>query len=215
MMTFARLFIMASVLTGLTAACRSAGSPPAVPTAAGSASASAPAAKPTEPAKPAAPQNTPVVSVAAPTAQAVAAGNAPANKTNRTSCSILSKEELEAAAGFPLNAGELVTGAGGGFCQFDGQPPGAMDTGAVTVDIRPGTTAAGFTALTESIGGAPVAGIGDQASLALGEVESVVMVLRGDALLKVDVLHKPDERPSDAVVQDRLLALARTGLTRL
>jgi hypothetical protein len=198
-------------LTGLLAACSPGNSAPAGPTATVSPSAPAPAAKPTEPTKSIASEGTPVVAVAAPTTLA----NAPATKGSRTSCTILSKEELETAVGFPLSDGELVTGAGGGFCQYDGTPPGVMDTGAVTVDIRPGTTAAAFTGLAEGIGGSPVSGIGDRASLALGEAESSVMVLKGDTLLLVEVLHKPGERASDAVVRDRLLALARSGLARL
>ncbi len=128
-------------------------------------------------------------------------------------CRIVTKEEVEASAGFPLAAGILNPTPIGETCFYADQR--SLGGGSVSVTLVKGVMARSVYDSERSQGSAEdVQGVGDQAFVVVGDVQSNILVLDGDVLLEVDLVHS-SSRPSDAEVREKLLALAHTALSRL
>jgi hypothetical protein len=157
------------------------------------------------------------------TAQAQAAAQARAPGADP--CRVVTKEELEAALGFPLGPGQAGTDAiGAAACTYrspSDQTPGTMPD--VTVAIyRSRLARTTYDGLRESASSraTDVPGLGDKAYVFIGGSmpdNREIQVLRGDVLFSVDVsaILQPAVSMGDEEKRAKLIALARTALGRL
>jgi hypothetical protein len=128
----------------------------------------------------------------------------------------VTKAEVEAAAGFSLAAGRPITTPVGETCFYEQQSPG-IATGNASVSLVSGPTAQAYyeSAQKEEPGAADVPGLGDRAFVVSGEIQSNVLVMQGDVLFAVDIVHGTGTRVGEADDRQKLLTLARTALGRL
>ena len=150
---------------------------------------------------------------------------APAQTSTADPCRIVTKEELEAALGFPLRAGERGTGPiGEAQCAYKAQfneSPGTMPDVIVAIwrSRLAGTT---YDGLRESASSraTDVPGLGDKAYVFIGGSmpdNREIQVLKGDTLFSINLtaILNPPVSMSEEEKKTKLIALARTALGRL
>lgn len=129
-------------------------------------------------------------------------------------CGLFNKAELEEAVGFTLSAGMFTDltaqGIDGSTCFFQADN---ANTANVSVTIVAGSQAVVLFKYDLPEGGEDLDGIGDRAYLALGDFQSNLHVLKGDALVAVDIVHGSPVRPED--IDERLADLAGIAAGRL
>ena len=174
---------------------------------------------PTVPAAPAAATQAGATATTAPgTAAATTAAStaaAPAQTSATDPCRLFSKQELETAAGFTLDNGALQRIPVGDVCFFSQQGSGIISGNVSVTLLRSSTARAMFeTILKERNVGTEVPAIGDRTFVNVTEIQGNILLLKGNTVLAVDIVHSGG-RGSEAQVRERLLTLARLAASRL